>query len=225
MAEPSKTRNFFGRVVDRILPGTNYNSQTGQYSNVGAGLGGLAARLITTAYAGPAAGALVNKAAGYLIDRNGNAVGPVQRESVGSVGGVDTSGYQGSVSVPTAANLGFGVQSPGGDWRGYLQGAGSVNNFGNQSFASGSAGGWSPYSSWGSSIANPDTNAGSLNNFGNSVSNFRGGGSGYTSSTASRPSMGLIRAGGPGGGWITALNGGEILGKFQGDPEKYTRAT
>lgn len=54
---PSKARNFFGRLVDMVLPGQNYNPQTGQYSNVGSGL----AKLGMTALGGPGAGFLANK--------------------------------------------------------------------------------------------------------------------------------------------------------------------
>ena len=193
MAEPSKARNFFGRIVDRILPGTNYNTQTGQYSNVGAGLGGLAARLITTAYAGPAAGALVNKAAGYLIDRNGNAIGPVDREAVGGAGGVSVGPIPGSVTLPSVSNLGLGAQSPGGTWSGYMQGAGSVNNFGNQNFQSGIGPltNWSPTSGWGQSIISGAPSQGSLQGFGNNVGNFISGNSGAAISAS--------RTGGNGG--------------------------
>ena len=163
--KPSGARNFFGRVVDRILPGTNYNRDTGQYSNVGTGLAGLGARLIATSFAGPAAGALVGKAAGYLIDRNGNQIGPVQREGIAGPGGV-TTGYTGAVTMPNVSNLGLGAQPPGGTWAGYLQGQGSVNNFGNQNFTrpGGALTNWAPASTWGQSI---QQGQGSNLNFGN----------------------------------------------------------
>lgn len=203
--KPSGARNFFGRVVDRILPGTNYNRDTGQYSNIGTGLAGLGARLIATSFAGPAAGALVNKAAGYLIDRNGNQIGPVQREGIVGPGGV-TTGYTGAVTMPTVSNLGLGAQSPGGSWNGYLQGQGSVNNFGNSQFGNGMAsipGSWSPASTWGQGI---QEGQGSNLNFGNyspgataaSGGTGRGGGAGANRAMQTgsfSPSSGM----GPGG--------------------------
>lgn len=166
MAEPSKTRNFFGRVVDRILPGSNYNASTGQYSNVGKGIAGLGARLAATAFAGPAVGALVGKGAGYLIDHTGNRIGGVQPEGISPYGQV-TPGYTNAVTMPATPNLGLGAQTPGNSWTGYLQGRGSVNNLGNTQFGSGMAGipsTWAPQSTWGQSIAEGQ---GSNLNFGN----------------------------------------------------------
>lgn len=37
---PSGVRNFFGRAVDAFLPGSQYDPQTGQYSNMLSGLAG-----------------------------------------------------------------------------------------------------------------------------------------------------------------------------------------
>lgn len=51
--------------MDRILPGQNYNRDTGRYSNIGTGLGGLALRGAASFYGGPAAGAV----AGRVINR------------------------------------------------------------------------------------------------------------------------------------------------------------
>lgn len=186
--KPSGARNFFGRVVDRILPGTNYNRQTGQYSNVGTGLAGLGARLIATSLAGPAAGALVGRAANYLIDRNGNQIGPVQREGINGPVGV-TTGYTGAVTMPTVSNLGLGGQSPGGTWNGYLQGQGAVNNFGNSQFGNGMAsvpGNWSPASTWGQGI---QEGQGSNLNFGNYSPGASGGGTGRGGSTGANRGM------------------------------------
>lgn len=228
MAEPSRTRNFFGRVVDRILPGSNYNTSTGRYSNVGTGIAGLGARLAATAFAGPAVGALVGKGAGYLIDHAGNRIGDPQRESLPVNGGSVNPGFTGGVSMPSVSNLGLGAQSPGGDWAGYLQGAGSANNFGNQGFMRpGSFTNWSPTSGWGKQLIAQQPTPGSLGGFGNNVGGFLSGGAGGARSpVASAGSRaGLTRAGGSAAGWVNALNTGEILGKFQGDPEKYTRAT
>lgn len=163
MAQPSGARNFFGRVVDRILPGSNYDSATGRYSNVGAGLAGLGARLAATAFAGPAVGALVGKGAGYLIDRNGNRVGSVQQEGVSRYANVDPGISNSPVSMPS---IGYnqGVQTPGNQWSGYLQSQGSINNLGNQSFGLGPRTNWEPGSQWGAHIA--DQNPGSAMNFG-----------------------------------------------------------
>lgn len=183
--KPSAVRNFFGRLVDRTLPGSNYNTTTGQYSNVGTGLAGLGARLIATSFAGPAAGALVGKAAGYLIDRNGNRIGPVQREGI-PVSGAPAAA-QGAYTVPSPMavnNLGLGAQRPGGNWYGYTGGAGSMGSFGNNQLGSGMAaiGQWNPHSVWGQQIAAP---TGSNLGFGNNVGGFTGanqgsGSRGYT---------------------------------------------
>lgn len=164
MAQPSGARNFFGRVVDRILPGSQYDSSTGQYSNVGAGLAGLGARLAATAFAGPAVGALVGKGAGYLIDRNGNRVGPVQQEGVTPYASVDPGIGNSPVSMPSV-NYSQGVQTPGNQWSGYLQSPGSINNLGNQSFNLGRTNWGGPLSQWGKAVA--DQNPGSNLNFGN----------------------------------------------------------
>lgn len=166
MAEPSKTRNFFGRVVDRILPGSQYDRSTGQYSNVGAGLAGLGARLAATAFAGPAVGALVGKGAGYLIDRNGNRIGGVQPEAIQGIG-VDPGYSPAIVGQPTIPNLGLSAQTPGNTWAGYMQGQGAVNNFGNTQFGTGMAslpGSWTPSSTWGQAVGEGQ---GANINFGN----------------------------------------------------------
>lgn len=185
MAEPSKSRNFFGRVVDRILPGSNYDASSGRYSNVGVGLAGLGARLAATAFAGPAVGALVGKGASMLIDRNGNRIGDVQREGLPvDPGAVSASGYPGAVAMPSVSNLGFGAQTPGGSWNGYTQGQGSVNNFGNQQFGTGMAsqpGSWSPYSQWGQQVTAQPAAPGSVAGFGNNTQQFAGGGGGSSS--------------------------------------------
>lgn len=177
---PSGARNFFGRVVDRILPGQNYDTNTGTYQNIGKGILGLGARLGATALAGPAVGALVGKGAGYLIDHTGK-IGPVAAEGIPLTSNVDAGvpGYQ--VNQPQiSANLGLGAQSPGNSWAGYTQGAGSINNFGNTQFGNGQAtqpGQWSPSSVWGQQVA---ADQGSNLGFGNNVSAVTGGGSGST---------------------------------------------
>lgn len=185
MAEPSRTRNFFGRVVDRILPGSNYNTSTGQYSNVGTGIAGLGARLAATAFAGPAVGALVGKGAGYLIDHAGNRISDPQRETLPVSAGSVSPGYTGGVTMPsTTANLGLGAQSPGGSWNGYLQGQGSVNNFGSQGFTRPGYTNWSPSSRWGQQLTEQPATQGSNLGFGNNVQGFAGGGGGSSSGSS-----------------------------------------
>ncbi len=230
--KPGAVRNFVGRLVQGALPGNNYDPTTGRFKNIMSGIGGAAAGIGASMFFGPVAGAAVRKGADYLIDRAGNRIGDPQRESLPVNGGSVNPGYTGAVTMPTVGNLGLGAQSPGGDWRGYLQGAGSVNNFGNQSFMRpGSFTNWSPTSGWGQQLmAQPPTD-GSLAGFGNNVGGFlsggaRSGGGGVRSPVASSGSRaGLTRSGGSAAGWVTAINQGEILGQFQGDPERYTRAS
>jgi len=128
----------------------------------------LGAKLAASAFLGPAAGALVGKGAGYVIDRYGQPqFAPVQREDIS----VNPSLTVDGVSVPmtnmgAAANL--GLPTVGNQWAGYTQGAGSLNNFGNTQFGTGIAtqpGNWAPASSWGQGVV--DRNPGSLRNFGN----------------------------------------------------------
>ncbi|MFL9582374.1 hypothetical protein [Stenotrophomonas sp. AB1(2024)] len=180
MAEPSKARNFFGRVVDRILPGSNYDSSTGTYSNIGKGALGLGARLAATAFAGPAVGALVGRGAGYLIDHTGNKVSGVQPENVNPYGPVN-AGYANGVGMPATPNLGLGAQTPGNTWAGYLQGQGSTNNLGNTQFGNGMAGipgSWGAQSQWGQQITAQPAAQGSNLGFGSNVQSFAGGGGG-----------------------------------------------
>jgi hypothetical protein len=181
--KPSGARNFFGRVVDRILPGTNYNRDTGQYSNIGKGIAGAIAGLGASAFFGPAAGALVRRGAGYVIDHTGN---PVQAPVAAPVAGVPSA-----ITLPSAQNLGFPSQSPGGTWAGHLQGQGSVNNFGNSQFGNGMAsvpGNWSPASTWGQGI---QEGQGSNLNFGNYSpgANAASGGAGRGGSAGANRAM------------------------------------
>lgn len=43
---PTRARNFFGRVVDGVLPGNQYDRSTGQYSNIASGITGFVANRI-----------------------------------------------------------------------------------------------------------------------------------------------------------------------------------
>lgn len=231
--QPSGVRNWFGRAVDRVLPGSNYNTATGQYSNIGLGLAGLGARILATTYGGPAAGALVNRAAGYLIDRNASRPTAVQREGIPVYGAPASAQTATTAPSPMAVNnLGLGAQRPGGNWYGYTSGPGSMGSFGNTQFGNGMAsiGQWNPQSIWGQQVAAP---AGSNLDLGNNVGGFIGGGgsgsggsmggsnAGYGSVASN---LGLTRGGGASGGWQTASNWGQLLGRFSGDPEMYTQA-
>ncbi len=178
MAEPSRTRNFFGGLVDRILPGSNYNRQTGQFSNIGSGIAGRAASVAGTMLGGPAVGRLISTGAGNWIDtgsplgtgygtgplariigRDANTVGPVVPEQIGA---------------PRAplGNLGLGGSYQG--WRNYMADPGSREGFGNNYIGGGYTGvGWTPSSGWGRNLM--DTNPGSVQNFGNNLDTFREG--------------------------------------------------
>lgn len=195
MAEnPTGVRNFFGRIVDRVLPGTNYNTTTGQYSNIGKGIAGAIAGLGASAFFGPAAGALVRRGAGYVIDHTGNRV---QAPAAAPVAGV-----QNAITIPSPQNLGLGAQRPGGNWYGYTGGAGSMGSFGNTQFGNGMAsiGQWSPQSAWGQQVAAP---TGSNLGLGNNVGRFIGAGGGS--------------GGGSGGGQPTAsAMPGIVGGRFAG---------
>lgn len=187
MATPSGTRNFFGGVVDRILPGQNYNRQTGEYRNVGAGIAGLGARVAASAFLGPLAGAAVGKVANTLINRRDP--GPVVPDRVGlvnpglNIGATPSYAPQAQMVAPDIGlSAGDPAQSPGGSWRGYTEGAGSLNNFGNTQFGTGAStmpGQWAANSLWGQQLA---ASQGSTLGFGNNVSALtgaegRGGGS------------------------------------------------
>lgn len=232
-------RNFLGRATGRagerlLLGSNNYDRRTGQFRNVMPGLIGRAAQTVIGAFGGPLIGAIAGRGINKLVDRFGSDPEFVQPESIPiSIDSGAPSSFQNRVAAPspmTVSNLGLGAQSPGGDWRGYLQGAGSVNNFGNQSFMRpGSFTNWSPTSGWGQQLMAQQPADGSLAGFGNNVGGFLSGGArsgsgGVRSPVASSGSRaGLTRSGGSAAGWVTAINQGEILGQFQGDPERYTR--
>lgn len=177
MATPNWAQGFLGRVVDRVLPGQNYDTRTGQYRNVGQGIAGLGARIAASAFLGPAAGAAVGKIANTLINRHDP--GPVVPERIGLVNPGLNIGYtprysaQAQMIAPSLSDPGT-VQSPGGSWRGYMEGAGSINNFGNTQFGAGTSslpGQWSPSSLWGQQVG---ASQGSQLGFGNNVDSFSG---------------------------------------------------
>lgn len=68
---PGRFGNFFGRLVDRVLPGYNYNPQTGQYSNIGFGLTGLGLRGVAGLFGGPAGSFLANKGLNWYANNHG----------------------------------------------------------------------------------------------------------------------------------------------------------
>lgn len=167
MNQPSGSRNFFGRVVDRILPGNNYNAQTGQYSNIGRGVAGLGARLAASAFLGPAAGALVGQGANALINRLDSRVGGVSPEAIPLQGGMSYQPQPIAVSQGMAPSMSLGFGGPQQSWGGYMQGAGSLSNFGNQQFGTGMVsqpGSWSPASQWGSDVMSGGSFGGQLGN-------------------------------------------------------------
>lgn len=156
MAQPSTTRNFFGRAIDRILPGSNYNPQTGQYSNIGKGVAGLGARMAATALLGPAAGVLVGKGADMLINHSDNRIGGVVPEGIPTTSNFNAGGQPIAINAGMAPTMSLGLGGSSPSWGGYMQGAGSMNNFGNQQFGNGmttQAGSWSPSSQWGADLA------------------------------------------------------------------------
>ncbi|WP_157806725.1 hypothetical protein [Stenotrophomonas maltophilia] len=210
----------------------NYNPRTNEYRNVGAGLVGTAGKVAANAFLGPVLGRVVGKGIDRLVDRFG-APGfpqmqklPVERSPLS----VDSA-----ITAPSplaVSNLGLGAERPGGNWYGYTGGPGSMGSFGNTQFGNGMAsiGQWNPQSIWGQQVAAP---AGSNLDLGNNVGGFIGGGGsgsggsmggsnvGYGSVASN---LGLTRGGGASGGWQTASNWGQLLGRFSGDPEMYTQA-
>lgn len=222
MASPNAAQRIGGRIGDRFLSGTsNYNPRTGQWRNVVPGAIGTAAKYLISAFAGPAVGALAGKGISKLVDRYGNDPQFVQPESIPIPGYTSPSPWDNAVTAPSPAqiatpNLGFPSQSPGGTWAGYLQGQGSVNNFGNSQFGNGMAtvpGNWSPASTWGQGI---QEGQGSNLNFGNYSpgATAAGGGVGRGGSAGAnramqtgsfRPSSGMD-SGGARGSFLEKIN-------------------
>lgn len=194
MAQRSFLGRAAGRAGERILAGSNnYNPVTGHYRNVQAGAIGTAARWLITAFAGPLAGQLAGRGINKLVDRYGPDPEFPQMEAVPIPGYPRPTFGTSPAAAPApqvASNLGFPSQSPGGTWNGYLQGQGSVNNFGNSQFGNGMAsipGNWAPASTWGQSI---QQGQGSNLNFGN----YLPGGSAAGGGTGSGGSAGANRA-------------------------------
>lgn len=167
--KPSAVRNFFGRLWDGATPGVrNYDRQTGQFYHTGAGLAQVGARALGMFTGNPLIGTLASRAIGKYANAQDAQPTAVEREGIPIYGAPPS--VQSAFVAPTLAaapNLGFPSQSPGGTWAGYLQGQGSVNNFGNSQFGNGMAsvpGNWAPASTWGQGI---QEGQGSNLNFGN----------------------------------------------------------
>lgn len=186
-------RNFFGRLrdtaVNRIAPG-NVVDERGNYLHNGGRAAVATALKFGANMFFPGAGMLVDKIAAPWVNRGASyGIGDPQREGIPIYGAPSTTQRPAFASTPSVApNLGLGAQTPGNSWQGYMQGAGSANNFGNQQFGSGMAsipGTWAPSSGWGQSVTGGQPSPGSLGGFGNNVPNFLSGNSG-AATTASR---------------------------------------
>lgn len=184
--KPSGVRNFLGRAWDRITPGVrNYDPSTGQFFHTGNGLAQVGLRALGVFTGNPLIGTLGSRAVGKFANYQDAQPTAVEREGIPIYGAPPSAQSAYVAPSPTQAqNLGFPSQSPGGTWSGYLQGQGSVNNFGNSQFGNGMAsmpGNWSPASTWGQSI---QQGQGSNLNFGNyspgatATGAVRGGGGG-----------------------------------------------
>lgn len=164
-------RNFFGKLRDsaanRVSPGNVYDDR-GNYLNNGGRAAAATALKIGANMLFPGAGMVVDRIMSPWVNRGANyGIGEVQREGVPIYGAPSSAQYAYTAAPPSASNLGLGAQTPGNSWQGYMQGAGSANNFGNQQFGNGMAGipsNWGPQSTWGQSIAEGQ---GSNLNFGN----------------------------------------------------------
>lgn len=191
-------RNFFGRTTgragERFLSGSNnYDPRTGQWRNVVPGLIGRAAQTVIGAFGGPLIGAVAGRGISKIVDKYGKDPEFVQEESIPipmdwRAPQLSRGEFAAPSATPTIANLGLGPQSPGSTWGGYMQGAGSLNNFGNTQFGSGMAGipgSWGAQSQWGRQLTAPPATQGSVAGFGNNVQGFAGGGGGGSSSGSS----------------------------------------
>lgn len=175
MAQRNWLGQATGKAGERFLLGSNnYDARTGQYRNVMPGLVGRAAQMVIGAFGGPVLSAVAGRGISKLVDRYGKDPQFVQPESIPIPvhwGAPQSAQSAFTAPTPMAApatpNLGFGAQTPGNSWTGYLQGQGSANNLGNTQFGNGLAGipsSWAPQSTWGQSVAEGQ---GSNINFGN----------------------------------------------------------
>jgi len=152
------------------------------------GLVGRAAQMVISAVGGPLLGAVAGRGINKLVDRFGKDPQFVQPESIPvSVDWGAPQSVQSAIAAPPSlsaapiGNVGLGAQSPGNAWGGFLQGRGSVNNFGNTQFGTGMSsqpGSWSPQSQWGQQVAAQPAAPGSNLGFGNNVAAIAGAGGG-----------------------------------------------
>jgi hypothetical protein len=181
-------RNFFGRlratVANRIAPGSPYDER-GNYLHNGGRAGIATALKVGANMFFPGAGVVVDKIMSPWVDRGANyGIGEPTREAVPIYGAPQSAQHAYAAAPPTTSNLGFGAQSPGGSWNGYLQSQGSVNNLGSQGFTRPGYTNWSPSSRWGQQLTEQPATQGSNLGFGNNVQGFAGGGGGSSSGSS-----------------------------------------
>ncbi|SMR76407.1 MULTISPECIES: hypothetical protein [Stenotrophomonas] len=182
MTDSRATAFFKGagrRIANGAIPGNVFDSRSNYMGNGGRAAVATALKFAAGLFGGAPAAQLADRGLSGWVTRGADyGISRVQPESV-PIYGAPPSAQSAFVAAPPSAtpNLGFPSQSPGGMWNGFLQGQGSVNNFGNTQFGNGmaSVGQWSPQSAWGQQVAAP---TGSNLALGNNVGNFLGGGSG-----------------------------------------------
>lgn len=181
MTDSRATAFFKGagrRIANGAIPGNVFDSRGNYMGNGGRAAVATALKFAAGLFGGAPAAQLADRGLSGWVTRGADyGISRVQPESV-PIYGAPPSAQSAFVAAPPSAtpNLGFPSQSPGGTWAGYLQGQGSVNNFGNSQFGNGmaSVGQWNPQSAWGQQVAAP---TGSNLALGNNVGNFLGGGS------------------------------------------------
>ncbi|HHA2702725.1 TPA: hypothetical protein ACOEQH_000812 [Stenotrophomonas maltophilia] len=222
------------RFVNGAVPGNVFDARGNYMGNGGRAAIATGVKVLANMIA-PGTGWIADRALSGWVNRGADyGIGKPVMEQI-SIPGAPSTARAASAPSPSQAvtqNLGLGAQRPGGNWYGYTGGPGSMGSFGNTQFGNGMAsiGQWNPQSIWGQQVAAP---AGSNLDLGNNVGGFIGGGgsgsggsmggsnAGYGSVASN---LGLTRGGGAAGGWQTASNWGQLLGRFSGDPEMYTQA-
>lgn len=237
MADSRVPAFFMGarnRIANGVVPGRVFDARGNYMGNGGRAALATVAKFGSGLLFGPLVSQAVDRGLSGWVNRGADyGIGKPVMEQIGIPGAPGASrAYTAPTPAQLTQNLGLGAQRPGGNWYGYTGGPGSMGSFGNTQFGNGmaSVGQWNPQSVWGQQVAAP---AGSNLDLGNNVGGFIGGGGsggggsmggsnvGYGSVA---PSMGLTRGGGAAGGWQTASNWGQLLGRFSGDPEMYTQA-
>lgn len=221
MTDSRATAFFKGagrRIANGAIPGNVFDSRGNYMGNGGRAAVATALKFAAGLFGGAPAAQLADRGLSGWVTRGADyGISRVQPESV-PIYGAPPSAQSAFVAAPPSAtpNLGFPSQSPGGTWSGYLQGQGSVNNFGNSQFGNGMAsmpGSWSPASTWGQGI---QEGQGSNLNFGNYSpgANAASGGTGRGSSAGAnramqvgsfRPSSGMDN-GGARGSFLEKIN-------------------